>query len=86
MFGARRKADKRFWIAAYQYGCQMNTKERKELRTAIADYMKSEGCSCCRDTQAHKEAEARIAKILLVPKYQDGSGYDFSKFETKDAE
>ena len=61
----------------------MTAKERKEIRNAIADYMKSEGCSCCRDRDAHDEAETRIAKLLRVPKYKDGSGYDFSKFETK---
>lgn len=50
----------------------MTAKERKEIRNAIADYMKSEGCSCCRDRDAHDEAEARIAKLLFVPRYKDG--------------
>lgn len=57
---------------------------RAELRQAIADYMYSEGCSCCEDTEAHKEHEARIAKLLSVPKYDDASGYDFSKYRSKD--
>ena len=54
-----------------------------EIRQAIADYMYSEGCSCCRDVDVHKEHTARIAKLLNVPMYKDKSGYDFSKFESK---
>lgn len=57
-------------------------KLRKELRRAVADYMRSEGCSCCEglDHDDHKE---RIAKLLNVRKYPDGSGYDFGPYETK---
>lgn len=61
----------------------MTPAERKELRTAVADYMRAEGCSCCRDTEGHEKAKERIAKLLKVPRYSDGSGYDFSKFRTK---
>lgn len=56
---------------------------KKELRNAIADYMRAEGCSCCRAIEPHAEAAARIAKLLNVPKYKDGSGYDFYKFVSK---
>lgn len=56
--------------------------EIKEIRQALADYMQSEGCSCCRDKEAHEEAKARLAKLLRVPKYSDGSGFDFYKFKT----
>lgn len=52
----------------------------KTIRKAVADYMYTEGCSCCRDIDGHKEAEKRLAKLLRVPKYKDGSGYDFTKF------
>ena len=55
----------------------------KTIRQAVADYMLSEGCSCCRSIDAHKEHEARLAKLLRVPKYKDGSGYDFGKFRSK---
>ena len=55
---------------------------RKNLRNAIADYMRSEGCSCCQNVDAHKEHKERLAKLLGVKKYSDGSGYDFSKYET----
>ena len=54
------------------------------IRRAIADYMRSEGCSCCRDIEGHEINEARIAKLLKVKKDSDGSGYDFSKYRTKD--
>jgi len=55
---------------------------KKALRTAVADYMRSEGCSCCEGPD-HKEHKEVIAKLLSVQKYSDGSGYDFSKYESK---
>ncbi len=57
--------------------------ERNELRRALADYIMSEGCSCCRDKGAHEKAAARLAKLLRVPKYGDGSGFDFLKFKSR---
>lgn len=54
----------------------------KKMRTAIADYMWSEGCSCCRGSDHEKHAET-LGKLLRIPKYKDGSGYDFSKYRTK---
>jgi len=54
-----------------------------EIRRAIADYKWSEGCSCCRDNDAHEEAGKRLGKLLRIPKYKDGSGYDWSRFRTK---
>lgn len=56
---------------------------KKQIRNALADYMASEGCSCCENTEEHKKAETRLAKLLRIPKYSDGSGYDFGKYETK---
>ena len=56
---------------------------RKLLREAVANYMSSEGCSCCQNIEAHKAHTEALAKLLKVPKYSDGSGYDFSKFKTK---
>lgn len=61
----------------------MDTK-LKEIRQAIADYMSSEGCSCCEDVDAHILHTKRLAKLLMVPMYKDKSGYDFSKFRSKD--
>lgn len=54
----------------------------KKLREAIANYMQSEGCSCCQGGN-HDEHKETLAKILKVPKYDDDSGYDFDKFATK---
>jgi hypothetical protein len=54
-----------------------------EIRKAFADYKYSEGCSCCQNTEAHAEAEKRLAKLLKVPMYKDRSGYDFEKFRAK---
>jgi methionine aminopeptidase len=53
-----------------------------KLRRAVADYMASEGCSCCRDIDRHEAAKAVLAALLKVPKYKDGSGYDFYRFKT----
>lgn len=53
-----------------------------EIRMVIADYMHSEGCSCCQDTPKHNEAAKKLAEMLNVPMYSDGSGYDFPKFRT----
>lgn len=55
----------------------------KKIRQAVADYMRAEGCSCCRNQDAHAEAKAVLAKLLNVPRYSDGSGYDFGKFRSK---
>ncbi len=54
----------------------------RAIRQAVADYMSSEGCSCCQDIDAHKEHEKILAKLLRVPLYSDGSGYDFFKFKS----
>jgi hypothetical protein len=53
-----------------------------KIRRAVADYMASEGCSCCQNTPAHEEAAARLGRLLWVPEYEDGSGYDFAQFRT----
>ena len=54
-----------------------------EVRKALASYMESEGCECCQDTERHKVNEERLARLLDVPKYKDGSGWDFNKFLPK---
>lgn len=55
----------------------------KEIRQALADYMYSEGCGCCRSDDDHDEAAAVLAKLLKVPKYSDNSGYNFYRYRTK---
>jgi len=56
-------------------------KELEKIRTALANYMASEGCSCC-EGDDHDAYKAALAILLEVPMYEDKSGYDFSKFET----
>lgn len=56
--------------------------ERDALRKAVADYMHSEGCSCCRDDEAHMVHEAKLADLLGVEPYDDGSGYNFPAYRT----
>lgn len=53
---------------------------KEKVRTAVANYMRSEGCSCCRDRDAHERHEAELAKLLDVPAYDDNSGFDFYQF------
>ena len=52
------------------------------IREAVANYMQSEGCSCC-DGREHNDDRKKIAELLDVPMYDDGSGYDFSPYLTK---
>jgi hypothetical protein len=59
---------------------------KARIRQAVADYMYSEGCSCCRDVEAHERHTETLAKLLDVPKYYDGSGYDFSQFRSEEKE
>ena len=58
-------------------------KNLAELRRAVADYVVSEGCGCCQDYELHYGAEKTLARLLRIPKYKDGSGYNFFKFRTR---
>ena len=61
----------------------MEARALAAIRRAVADYMQSEGCSCCRNYEVHQEHKASLAKLLRVPKYKDGSGYNFGRFATE---
>lgn len=61
----------------------MTNKEKKAVREAVANYMWSEGCGCCQQTDKHRKHKMVLAKLLGVPKYKDGSGFDFYRFKTK---
>ena len=54
-----------------------------KIRRGIADYMRSEGCSCCQNIEKHRKHEEILAKLLKVSKYKDGSGYNFTKYKSK---
>ncbi|QDP65981.1 MAG: hypothetical protein GOVbin631_42 [Prokaryotic dsDNA virus sp.] len=55
----------------------------EKIRQAVADYMRSEGCSCCRDTEAHEINAERLGRLLGVGPYKDGTGYDFSQYRSE---
>jgi hypothetical protein len=52
------------------------------IREAIANYMYSEGCSCCQGND-HNDHAKKIAELLDVPMYDDESGYNFNLYQTK---
>lgn len=54
-----------------------------EIRQAFADYQRAEGCSCCRGMEAHEEAEKRLGGLLDAKPYDDGSGFDWSLYRSK---
>lgn len=58
----------------------MTREERNRLRRAVANYMQSEGCCCCSDYEQHQLDRGVLAKLLRVPMYKDGSGYDFTRY------
>lgn len=60
----------------------MTERDKAILREEVANYMISEGCSCCENRSKHKKARERLASLLDVPQYEDGSGYDFYQFAT----
>lgn len=57
-----------------------------KIKSALADYMWSEGCSCCQNIDEHKKAKDLLGKLLNVSKYPDGSGYDFYSLRTESEE
>jgi len=61
---------------------KMEDDNKREIRTAVANYISSEGCSCC-EGDNHEKHQKKLAKLLDVPKYEDGSGYNFSLFKDK---
>lgn len=73
-------ANKRLWEAINMIEDMCD--EKKLVRDAFQDYVRSEGCSCCQDYEAHKEAGNKLGKLLNFKPYSDGSGYDF--YERKD--
>lgn len=60
----------------------MTLKEQEELRRMVADYMSSEGCSCCSDIDSHKRHAEALAKALNAKPYDDGSGYNFYAYRS----
>lgn len=63
-----------------------NVQRSVAVLQALADYMRYEGCSCCRNQMKQDEAKAKLAGLLGVPMYDDGSGYDFNQFASDPVE
>lgn len=58
-----------------------------KIRTAVADYMASEGCTCCQGDD-HDDHRAALAVLLNVPKFEEADPYaapeySFGAFESK---
>jgi len=57
-----------------------------QIREAFADYVKSEGCSCCQDGVNHEKANLKLAQLLGADPYEDGSGINWAVYESKPIE
>lgn len=53
------------------------TRKASEVREQVAKLYCASGCSCCRDDEGWNAATAALGEALVIPKYEDGSGYDF---------
>lgn len=66
----------------------MGTKNKKrratvaQIREAVANFLAEEGCSCCRGRD-YDERKAKLAELLDVQAFTDGSGHDFGFYQTK---
>jgi DNA-binding ferritin-like protein (Dps family) len=75
------KGDGREMNKVLEQAKAMEKEYKANIRRAIADYMYSEGCACC-EGKDHKDHAEKIAKLIDVPKYEDGSDYNFSQFRS----
>jgi hypothetical protein len=63
----------------------MTEAELQQLRTAVANYIYSEGCGCCEDYPTHAKWRGELAWLLNVPKWENKSGTykdDFGRYQT----
>lgn len=68
--------------SANSSGVRRRETKMEKIRRFFADYRYSEGCSCCRDQDAHDVALDELAKLLHIPQFSDGSGWDTTSFRT----
>lgn len=52
-------------------------KQLEAIKKAVAELYCASGCSCCRDEKGWDKASEELAKLLDIPAYDDGSGFDF---------
>lgn len=48
-----------------------------QVRVDVAKLYCASGCSCCRDDEGWSAASNALGQALAIPKYEDGSGYNF---------
>lgn len=53
------------------------TKNMEKIRLLVAQMFCASGCSCCRDDAEWYRTSGELAKLLDVPAFDDGSGFDF---------
>jgi len=56
---------------------------KKVIRELIANYMRSEGCTCCQDLEEHADVKRRLGELLNCGKYNDEDEYNFYQYATK---
>ena len=60
---------------------------KKKVREAVANYMVSEGCSCCQDYDQHKVHRQVLGELLDVEpqksSYDDEPYYNFYQYKSK---
>ena len=66
--------DHTLMASIFQEARKMEQDKLDQIRTAFG--------SCCRDTDAHEEAQKRLGELLQVEPYEDGSGHNFWKYKT----
>lgn len=60
--------------------------DMQKVRQAIADYMRTEGCSCCRDYDGHIQNRKKLALLLDVPEHpEEDDYYDFSGYRSDES-
>lgn len=57
-----------------------------EIRVLVAKLYCAAGCNCCRNVKEFDAASWKLAQLLGVPTYPDGSGPDWFTVKTVDAE
>lgn len=65
-----------------EYAKQKLENQKQKILKGVSNYMWSEGCSCCRDIEAHDKHKELLGELLDAPRYDDNSGYDFYKLAT----
>jgi hypothetical protein len=52
-------------------------KKSDKIRLLVVQLYCASGCSCCRDDEEWKRCGDALGRLLDIPPYGDGSGFDF---------